>query len=71
MRLLLARPGLVTASVLSGDWAGGAAAQAEQLVSRVAGVEGSRDKWKLVTVYLGGESGTLPVVTLTSHFTRQ
>ena len=55
VRLLLARPGLVTASVLSGDWAGGAAAQAEQLVARVAGVEGSRDKWKLVTVYLGGE----------------
>ena len=55
VRLLLARPGQVTASVLSGDWAGGAAAQAEQLVARVAGVEGSRDKWKLVTVYLGGE----------------
>ena len=24
-------------------------------MARVAGVEGGRDKWKLVTVYLGGE----------------
>ena len=39
---------------VSGDWAGGARGQARQLVRRVRRVPGQHNKWKLLTVQLGG-----------------
>ena len=39
---------------VSGDWAGGAPAQARDLVTSLRGLRGHRHKWKLVTVQLGG-----------------
>ena len=38
----------------SGDWAGGAADQARDLVRKVRRVPGQLYKWKLITVQLGG-----------------
>ena len=40
--------------VISGDWAGGAAAQARDLVTRLTQLSDYQTKWKLITVQLGG-----------------
>ena len=39
---------------VSGDWAGGARQQARDLVKRLRRVPAYDDKWKLITVQLGG-----------------
>ena len=39
---------------VSGDWAGGARQQARDLVRRLRRVPAHHDKWKLITVQLGG-----------------
>ena len=39
---------------VSGDWAGGASKQARKLVRRERRVPAQHNKWKLITVQLGG-----------------